>query len=190
MKHIKLYITGILLMLVVIAFNTIDYNVYAEGVNENENYELFVEQIQEVSVLDEETINTYDEYVSIVDGQYVFTYDGIVNEDVEFILQNIESINTLVQEGAAYIDENDVILYEEDELAAQFGVSNVKWHWYGVNFKMDREMMITVAIAALAVRAVGGGVKSLVSKGKGTSSGLLNTVKNFIKTVVKSPATY
>ena len=190
MKHIKLYITGILLMLGVIAFNTIDYNVYAEGVNENENYELFVEQIQEVSVLDEETINTYDEYVSIVDGQYVFTYDGIVNEDVEFILQNIESINTLVQEGAAYIDENDVILYEEDELAAQFGVSNVKWHWYGVNFKMDREMMITVAIAALAVRAVGGGVKSLVSKGKGTSSGLLNTVKNFIKTVVKSPATY
>lgn len=149
-----------------------------------------VEQINEVNQLDAETIELYDDYISVVDGKYVFNYSGQHNEDVDFIEQNIISINQLVDVGAAYLYNDEVVLYDSDELSIQFGVSNVKWHWYGVNFKMDREMMITVAIASIAVRAFGSSIKSLISKGKATSSNIISKVKTSIKDIIKNPSFY
>ena len=168
-------------MLFVIFINTKNINIVAQDEVDTSSYENMKEVIEEVNTLDEEAIDEYRQYVSVVDGKYQFNYNGEENEDVLFIQENINSINELVLDGEAYILEDEVILEGEEELAVQFGISNVKWKWYGVNFKMDRSMMITVAIASLVVRFCGSGIVKRIVQGKCTE------VESLIKTKINNP---
>jgi hypothetical protein len=166
-------------MLFVIFINTKNINIVAQDEVDTSSYENMKEVIEEVNILDEEAIDEYRQYVSVVDGKYQFNYNGEENEDVLFIQENINSINELVLDGEAYILEDEVILEGEEELAVQFGISNVKWKWYGVNFKMDRSMMVTVAIASFLIKIDGNSVKNLITKGKCNDENKLDKAKAF-----------
>lgn len=190
MKNLKIYLLLLGIMILVIIFNITNYNSNANDNSINETYENFSNQIENVKQLDNEEIEEYGEFVDIVDGKYIFSYNGEDNEETLFIKQNIESINDLLLGGYAKLDGDDVILENDDELYAQFGVSNVKWKWFGLNFKMDREMMVFVSIASLAVRALGGYVKNLILNGKLSTNNLNGMIMKFINSNILSDTTY
>ena len=187
MKNKRLFFSLILGMLFVIFINTKSINIIAQDEVDTSSYENMKETIEEVNTLDEEAIDKYRQYVSVVDGKYMFSYTGEENEDVLFIQENINSINELVLDGEAYILEDEVILDRDEELAVQFGISNVKWKWYGVNFKMDRSMMVTVGLATFLIRINGAAtIKNLITKGKLKSGALISKIED----VLKDPNTY
>ena len=190
MKNKRLFFSLILGMLFVIFINTKSINIIAQDEVDTSSYENMKETIEEVNTLDEEAINKYRQYVSVVDGKYQFNYNGEENEDVLFIQENINSINELVLDGEAYILEDEVILERDEELAVQFGISNVKWKWYGVNFKMDRSMMVTVGIASLLVRFGGAGIKGLISKGKCKDGNIFKVIIGYVNNALKDPNNY
>lgn len=190
MINLKIYSLLLITMLLVITFNVNTHNARATNGLIDESYEIFSNQIEKVKQLDNEKKDKYEEFIDIVDGQYEFSYKEEDNEETLFIKQNIKSINELVSNGYAKIEGDDVILQNENELYAQFGVSSVKWKWYGLNFKMDREMMITISVASLAVRIFGGYVKNLIINGKFSSTSFEQKIKNLIKNSISSYNTY
>ena len=195
MKNKRLFFSLILGMLFVIFINTKSINIIAQDEVDTSSYANMKETIEEVNTLDEEAIDKYRQYVSVVDGKYMFSYTGEENEDVLFIQENINSINELVLDGEAYILEDEVILERDEELAVQFGISNVKWKWYGINVTMNKEMIVTVCIAALLINVMTAktlkrilnnreysslvsGIESIVCQNFGTASKMATTFGN------------
>ena len=85
MKNKRLFFSLILGMLFVIFINTKNINIVAQEEVDTSSYDNMKEVIEEVNTLDEEAIDEYRQYVSVVDGKYQFNYTGEENEDVLFI---------------------------------------------------------------------------------------------------------
>lgn len=126
-NHIILMLTTIIAL---VSCNTkSDGNENNTKVNE---YEVLKQELKKSEEKDEEIIEKYSSYITINDGKYVFSANE-ENEETEFIKSNIETINSFVETGEAYINENGVNFYcQEEMVVTQFGFTNLNWHWYGL----------------------------------------------------------
>lgn len=124
--------------------------VSAESVSE---YNEFCEKIEIANSLDESTIEKYQQNVEIVDGRYFFN-SSEENEEILEIKKNISIVNSFVDMNEGFLTEDGLVLYCEDELSTQFGFTSVKWHWYGVDLIMDKEMIFAVCVSSLVVNCL------------------------------------
>lgn len=136
---------------IIINLHPIKLNAVEDDLQYNELYE----EISISNSLDQETIKEYSKYVSIVDGEYVFSGDSN-DENAQFILDNINIVNDFVTSNEAYLTDDGLVFYCEDELSTQFGFTCVKWHWYGVDLSMNKDMIYTVCFASLSVNFISG----------------------------------
>lgn len=161
----------ILLLIMFMAVGMV-FNLNMVSVNAVENDSEYDELCEEISIsnaLDQEIIEKYDEYVSIVDGEYVFSGD-VNDEDAKSILENIDIVNSFVYNNEGFLTEDGLVFYCEDELSTQFGFTSVKWHWYGVDLSMNKDMIYTVCFASLAVNFISGQMLKRVIKNQSFST--------------------
>ena len=185
MKKILILFSTLFLVIVSASIN----NVTAYDMTDDEYYDLYYEEIcekiEEQETIDEELKSTYGEFVEIIDEKYVFYYEDIINsenqQEIEFINSNIETINELVDTGEVYIEDDEVIFLCDDELDIQFGIKKISAHWYGFDFSLDREAMMTVGIISVLARVLSGISLNAIMNNQISMEPVAEAMKIFIK---------
>lgn len=183
MNKVKnMFMLVIFSMICIGLYNICIINVDAES-NES-NYASLCEEITYSNILDQETIEKYSDYIEIIDGRYVFTCDSS-DEDTSLIMNNIEIVNSFINNDEGYLTEDGLVFYCEDELTTQFGFSSVKWHWYGVDMTMNDEMIIAVCVATIAVNFISGRQLTNAIKNKSFTS-VIDAITSYIMSKIGS----
>ncbi len=177
----KITFFSVALMLCVIVFNMTAFSVSAI---DNSDYEKLCDEIKVANQLDEAKISEYQDYVTVVDGKYEFDCD-ICNDDTKMILENIRIVNDFVDRNEGFLCDDGLVFYCEDELATQFGFTNVNWHWYGVDLTMDKEMIITVCTTSLIVNLLSASkLKDAIARGSSAFSSIGNQIASYTRATI------
>lgn len=146
------------------------------------------DEIDSLSSYDHQMIVQYGNAVSIVNGKFqldtsVLESDENTQEIIGYISDNINTINALVEEGAAYINATgEVTLACDADVLSQFGFTSFKLRWYGVDASMDTQMLMAVVSVSFLVRLFS---KSIANQFKSCQKTMLssqetNTIVNKI----------
>lgn len=175
----KIYILIIITLCCMISFTSVSTN--AESIETYEFDNSYIETLETAKdslILDSEITELYEDSISVVDGKYVFEGEKY-DENYDFINNNINIINSLVDQSIVTVSEDkDVSLNIDEELFSEFGFSNLKISWKGFDLKMDRSFMSTMGVLCLLARYTNGSVAKTLMNGYRDVSEITNKLKN------------
>ncbi len=175
----KIYLLIISSLVCGIFFMIVKINVYAVGTNDYDDiYSEAVELTKETLILDDKISELYEDSISVVDGKYVFDGDKY-DENYDFIISNIEIVNTLAEQDVVSVtEEKDVLLNIDEELFSEFGFSNLKISWRGFDVTMDRSFMSAMGILCMLARYTNGSVSKVFMNSYSDVSEITEKLKN------------
>ena len=173
----KVYKIIIFVLISLLTFVASSYVKVGAVEDEESKYEDLSNQINETLRVDEDIALQYDYYVKVVDGKYYFECQT-EDENYEMIMNNIELVNSLVEQDVVTIEEDKSVDFNfDEECFAEFGFTNFKLDWKGFDFSMDRSTMATMALVCLLARFTCAQVSSLFCNKYTNVTELNNTMR-------------
>jgi len=128
----------------------------------------FAEEREEIQL--QELISELEQYISADDNQFEVSsipdsvYNKFGSETVNSIIEGIDNINELAQDGEIIITDNGTV-YEADDTSfdVQGGVNKIVWTWYGRKSYMSTSRANSFAYTAKQVSYGAAGVGAVAA---------------------------